>query len=281
MSLQAWVGTLDDGDLVPVDVARVSVLDHGFTVADGVFETLSVNPSGAFAVSRHLRRLAASAAAVGLPAPDLGIVAIAVTEVVEANLPLVGPVGRLRITYTSGSGPLGSDRGAAPPTLVVTAAPSTPWPDTTSAITVPWPRNERSAVAGVKTTSYAENVVALAEARSRGASEALLSNTVGNLCEGTGTNVFVVIDGRVLTPSLSSGCLAGITRDLVLEWFGGTEAELPTSVLEEADEVFLTSSTRGVHPVVRLDEREWPGAGPVSRDLRASFVDQAAGDLDP
>lgn len=281
MSLQAWVGTLDDGDLVPLDAARVSVLDHGFTVADGVFETLSLGPSGAFAVSRHLRRLASSAAAVGLPAPDLGIVAIAVTEVVAANASIVGPVGRLRITYTSGAGSLGSDRGDAPPTLVVTAAVSQAWPDTTAAITVPWPRNERSAVAGVKTTAYAENVVALARARREGASEALLPNTVGGLCEGTGTNVFVVMDGRVLTPALTSGCLAGITRELVLEWFGGTEADLPMSALEDADEVFLTSSTRGVHPVVRLDGREWSGAGPVSRDLRASFADQAARVLDP
>jgi branched-chain amino acid aminotransferase len=281
VSLQAWVGTGDDGDLVPLDDARVSVLDHGFTVADGVFETLSVGPGGAFAVSRHLRRLAASAAAVGLPEPDLGVVAIAVAEVVAANLPDVGPVGRLRITYTSGAGPLGSDRGAAKPTLVVTASPSVPWPDTTSAVTVPWPRNEHSAVAGVKTTSYAENVVALAQARGRGASEALMPNTAGSLCEGTGTNVFVVVDGRVLTPPLSSGCLAGITRALVLEWFGGTEADLPMSVLQDADEVFLTSSTRGVHPVVRLDGREWPGAGPISRDLRVSYADQAARDLDP
>jgi branched-chain amino acid aminotransferase len=281
VSLQAWIGTRHDGDLVALDQARVSVLDHGLTVGDGVFETLSLGPSGVFALSRHLHRLAASAAALDLPAPDLDIVGIAVAEVVQANLPSVGPVGRLRITYTSGAGSLGSDRALVEPTLIVTAAVSAPWPETTSAITVPWPRNERSAVAGVKTTSYAENVLALAEARRRGVSEALVPNTVGNLCEGTGTNVFVVLDGRVYTPSLSSGCLAGITRELVLEWFGGVESELPESVLREADEVFLTSSTRGVHPTIQVDDRHWDGAGPVSRDLQASFAAEKARNPDP
>ena len=84
-------------------------------------------------------------------------------------------------------------------------------------VVVPWPRNERSAVAGLKTTSYAENVVALAHATERGAGEAIFANLAGNLCEGTGSNVFVGVDGRLVTPPLSSGCLAGITRELVLE----------------------------------------------------------------
>ena len=83
---------------------------------------------------------------------------------------------------------------------------------------VPWVRNERSAVAGLKTTSYAENVVALAYAKERGAIEAVFANTRGELCEGTGSNVFVVRDGVVWTPPLDSGCLAGITRALAVEW---------------------------------------------------------------
>jgi branched-chain amino acid aminotransferase len=85
-------------------------------------------------------------------------------------------------------------------------------------ITVPWTRNERSAIAGVKTTSYAENVVALARAAESGATEALFADTRGRLSEGTGSNVFVVVGGRILTPALTAGCLAGITRALVLEW---------------------------------------------------------------
>jgi branched-chain amino acid aminotransferase len=279
--MRLWVGTRTRGSLVADTSAQVNVLDHGFTVADGVFETLKVTPAGAFALTRHLRRLASSSAALGLPQPDMDVVRAAVAEVVAANAADLGPLGRLRITYTAGVAPLGSDRGDAEPTLVVAVAAAPPWPETTTAVTVPWPRNERSPLAGVKSTSYAENVVALRYAHERGASEAVFANTTGELCEGTGTNVFVVVDGEVLTPPLASGCLGGITRELVLEWFGGREEALAASVLESADEVLLTSSTRDVHPVVRMDERSWSSAGPVGRALRAAFAERVAEDVDP
>ncbi len=275
------MGTRDAGELVDSAAARLSVLDHGFTVADGVFETLKATPAGAFALTRHLRRLAVSAGALGLEAPDDEVVRSAVRAVLEANRDGIGDLARLRITYTAGTGPLGSDRGESRPTLVVAVAPAQPWPVTTSAATVPWVRNERSALAGVKSTSYAENVIALRRAHDAGASEAILANTRGELCEGTGTNVFVVVDSRVLTPPTSSGCLPGITRELVLEWFGAEECDLPMSVLDEADEVFLTSSTRDVHPVVRLDDRNWTAVGPVSTRLQAEFGARAARVIDP
>ena len=99
-------------------------------------------------------------------------------------------------------------------------------------VTVPWPRNERGALAGLKTTSYAENVVALAEARRRGGTEAIFANLAGHLCEGTGSNVFYVVDGELRTPTLASGCLAGVTRALVLEWCGGVEVDEPIEVVE-------------------------------------------------
>jgi branched-chain amino acid aminotransferase len=161
------------------------------------------------------------------------------------------------------------------------AAPATPWPADTSVVTVLWTRNEHSAIAGVKSTSYAENVVALQRAHALGASEAIFANNAGLLCEGTGTNVFVVIDGRVMTPTLASGCLAGITRALVLEWFDADELDLPIDVLQSADEVFLTSSTREVHPVVRADRRVWEAAGEVSVELHRAFAARALLDVDP
>ncbi len=278
--MRTWVGNRDGGSVVAEDHAVISVLDHGFTVADGVFETMKVTAAGPFALTRHLRRLSQSARALGLPTPDLDVVRGAVEAVASGGSDLAPP-GRLRITYTGGIAPLGSDRGDAVPSLVVALAPATPWPDTTTVSTVPWTRNERSAIAGVKSTSYAENVVALNFAHERNASEAVFANSRGELCEGTGTNVFVVVDGRVLTPPLSSGCLAGITRELVLEWFGADEVTVPADALFTADEVFVTSSTRNVHPVVRVDDRSWPGAGPVSRDLRAAFDARAAADIDP
>jgi branched-chain amino acid aminotransferase len=171
-----------------------------------------------------------------------------------------GRIGRLRLTMTSGPGPLGSARGDAGPTLSVIGAPASAWPAVAQVATVPWVRNERSAVAGLKTVSYADNVVALAAAHRRGADEALLANTRDELCEGTGTNVFVVVDGELVTPPLSSGCLAGITRSLVLGTSDVRERPLPFDVLTRVEEAFLTSSTRGVHPVATIDGRVLPDA---------------------
>lgn len=277
--MRFWVS--HQGGLVDADHARVSVLDHGFTVADGVFETLKVVDGAAFALTRHVDRLERSAAAMGLPAPDRAQVVTAVHETVEANAPVLGALGRLRITYTAGDAPLGSDRGETGPTLVVAVSAMKPWPESAAVITVPWPRNERSPLAGVKSTSYAENVLALARAHDHGAGEALMPDTQGRLCEGTGSNVFLVLDGRLITPSLATGCLAGVTRDLVLEWSGAIEFDVPVSALEDAEEVFITSSTRDVQPVHRVDSRSLAAPGPVTTAVREDFLRRAGADVDP
>ncbi|MFJ7268347.1 aminotransferase class IV [Streptomyces sp. NPDC099050] len=268
-----------DGALRDADESKVSVFDHGLTVGDGVFETLKAEHGTTFALTRHLDRLTRSARGLGLPDPDLDEVRRACAAVLEAN-PL--PLGRLRVTYTGGVSPLGSDRGEAGPTLIVALAGATRRPDTTAVVTVPWVRNERSAVAGLKTTSYAENVVALAAAHRAGASEALFANTVGRLCEGTGSNVFVVLDGQLHTPPVVSGCLGGITRALVAEWCGAKETDLPFEALEQAEEVFLTSSLRDVQAVVRIDGRELGSApGPVTAEAMRIFDARSAEDTDP
>jgi branched-chain amino acid aminotransferase len=268
-----------DGGLQDMESARVSVFDHGLTVGDGIFETVKAVEGRPFALTRHLDRLARSARGLGLPAPDLDEVRRACVAVLDAN-PV--PLGRLRITYTGGYGPLGSDRGEHGPTLLVALGESTRRPDSTAVITVPWTRNERGALTGLKTTSYAENVVALARAREQGASEALFANTVGQLCEGTGSNVFVVLDGEIHTPPVASGCLAGITRALAVEWTGARETDLPLDVLERADEVFLTSTLRDVQGVQRVDGRQLPGApGPVTAKAMRVFEERAGNDLDP
>ncbi|MBO7937298.1 aminotransferase class IV [Streptomyces antibioticus] len=268
-----------DGGLQDAASARVSVFDHGLTVGDGIFETVKAVDGRTFALTRHLDRLARSARGLGLPEPDLDEVRRACAAVVEAN-PM--PLGRLRITYTGGHGPLGSDRGDRGPTLVVALGESTRRPDSTAVVTVPWTRNERGALTGLKTTSYAENVVALARAHEHGATEALFPNTAGLLCEGTGSNVFVVLDGEIHTPPLASGCLAGITRELTVEWTGAKETDLPLDVLERADEIFLTSTLRDVQAVHRVDTRELPGApGPVTAKAMRIFQERAGDDLDP
>ncbi|MFI6406636.1 aminotransferase class IV [Streptomyces sp. NPDC050548] len=268
-----------DGGLQDIESARVSVFDHGLTVGDGIFETVKATDGKTFALTRHLDRLTRSARGLGLPDPDLDEVRRGCAAVLAAN-PM--PFGRLRITFTGGHGPLGSDRGEHGPTLVIALGEAKRRPDSTAVITVPWTRNERGALVGLKTTSYAENVVALARAHQHGASEALLANTVGQLCEGTGSNVFVVLDGEIHTPPVTSGCLAGITRALTVEWTGAKETDLPLDVLERADEVFLTSSLRDVQAVHLLDDRQLPGvAGPVTAKAMRVFDERSADDLDP
>jgi branched-chain amino acid aminotransferase len=268
-----------DGRLREESEARVSPFDHGLLTGDGVFETLIVYGGRPFAVRRHLVRLAASCKGLGLPSPDPSLLRDAIDEVVAAN---ELDRGRLRITVTGGTAPLGSDRGPGGPTVVVAGGPFAPWPPTADVVVVPWVRNERGALAGLKSTSYAENVIALAFAKERGASEAIFANTVGNLCEGTGTNVFVVIGGRLVTPPLAAGCLAGVTRALVIELTGATEEDLPVSALGDADEAFLTSTTREVQPIAAVDGSPLSVApGAVSSDAIDAFRALVATDIDP
>lgn len=256
--MRFWV----DDRLVPAEQATVSVLDHGLTVADGVFETLQTVTTSSgelvpFAADRHVARLSRSAAGLGLAEPDPELVKVAMLAVCAANQDQLPDGGRVRVTYTSGPGPLGSARGSGRATLVVAVSPVTKWPDSTGVAMSPWPRNERSPLVGLKTTSYAENVVALAAAKAVGAGEALLSNLAGDLCEGTGSNFFLVVGGRALTPPLSSGCLPGITRELLLLWAAGAglpvaEARLGVEDLARAQGAFITSSTRQVQRVSEL-----------------------------
>lgn len=306
---QPAVTSGDDGVRVWIDGelagprAMVRALDHGLTVGDGVFETCKVIDARTFALSRHHDRMDRSLGALGLPPLDRGRIQEGIDAVLSQGSM---PFGRLRYTVTAGVGPLGSDRVEGAATHLVTAiGQDAPGPTSTVAV-VPWTRNERGALSGVKSTSYAENVVALAKAKSMGHSEALLANTAGLLCEGTGTNVFVVLDGVVHTPALSSGPLAGVTRGLVIEWLREEgmevrESELPSSVLAEADEIWLSSSLRDISAVTSFDVAEavnlasgialpavplsardlGEGPGPVARAASEIFARRAAHTLDP
>lgn len=275
--MRAWVnGRLLDDPKQPA----VAVTDHGFTVGDGVFEAVKIVRGQPFALTRHLDRLVRSVEGLRLPPVDLDAVRAGI-EAVLADHEI--ELGRLRVTYTDGSAPLGSGRNAEePPTLVVVAAPMQPYPETTSAVTVPWPRNERGALAGLKTTSYAENVVALHHAHERGATEAIFANLQGNLCEGTGSNVFYVVDGELRTPTLASGCLSGVTRALLLEWMPeAREVDEGIETLRKASEVLLVSTTRDVQGLHRLDDRELAAPGPVTRDAMRVWREREAEGIDP
>lgn len=281
---RVWV----NGRLIEGGEPAVAALDHGFVVGDGVFEATKIVDGTPFALTRHHNRMARSLAGFRLPPADRARFAEGIRAVLAAG-PMIR-FGKLRWWITGGVGPLGSDRwGSHVQTELnyVVAAQAITQPTPTAAVhVVPWTRNERAATAGLKTTSYADNVIALAAAHQAGAGEAIFANTQGELCEGTGSNVFVVVDGEILTPSLDAGPLAGVTRDLVIRWARAAdlpvhERRLPMSTLFTADEVFLTSSTRDVQPVRAVDDRLLP-AGPVTAAVAAAFREGVARDgLDP
>ncbi|MBD8606129.1 aminotransferase class IV [Aeromicrobium sp. CFBP 8757] len=264
------------------DEPSISVLDHGMIVGDGVFETVQILRNRPFALTRHLDRLVRSAAGLGIGTPDVG----AVREGIAATMDGQDiAFGRIRVTVTSGRGPLGSPRGDGELTHVVVSEPSTQPPPVASVVTVPWPRNERGALSGLKTTSYAENALMIEHALARGASEAVMPNTRGELCEGTGSNIMYVVGDRLITPTLAAGPLAGITRALVLEWCAGeidvVEQDAPIDVLQTADEVLLVGTTRDVQAISRVDDRELEAPGPVTRLAQQIWAREAAKGIDP
>ncbi|WP_277455631.1 aminotransferase class IV [Janibacter sp. DB-40] len=278
--VRVWV----NGSIVGPDEPSLAALDHGVTVGDGAFETCKIVDGEVFAADRHLARMDRTLAGLGLPAADRDLLRQGIDAVLGDGERIA--LGRLRYTITAGPGPLGSDRGEQGMSYIVTAAEVGPLARTTAVATVPWTRNERAATAGLKTTSYAENVISLAHAKGKGGTEAILANTRGELCEGTGSNIFVVVDGVLRTPPLESGCLAGVTRALTIEWAReiGVEVReeaLPLTVLETAEEIFLTSSTRDVQPVHAVDGRELPAPGPVTARVQEAFVKAATATINP
>jgi branched-chain amino acid aminotransferase len=272
--------------LLPIEEVRLSPTDHGFLVGDGVFETLLARNGQTYAVTRHWLRLARSCDAMNLLPPAIELVRDAFAKLLEANHL---SEARLRLTLTSGAGPAGSERGLeSVQTLCITATPLNTWNPTEQLHLSPWPRLSAGALTGVKSVSYAENVRALALARSNGAGECLFANEHGELCEGTGSNIFIVRNGRLETPPLSGGCLGGVTRSLVLELalrlaIPVFEHPIPLTDLTEGPvaEVFLTSTTRDVHPVSRIGERTFDAPGPITQRLREAFLDWQSQDSDP
>lgn len=264
------------------DEPAISALDHGIIVGDGVFETVKVELDQPFALTRHLDRLVRSAEGLGIGAPDLG----AIREGIAATLDGQDlAFGRIRIIVTSGPGPLGSPRGAAGLTTVVIAEPSERPPSISQIATVPWPRNERGALSGLKTTSYAENALMVEYALAHGATEAVMPNTAGQLCEGTGANIMYVIGDQLVTPTLAAGPLAGVTRALVLEWCAGeldvVERDAPIDILQTADEVILVGTTRDVQAISTVDDREVAAPGPITAKAQEIWAREAAKGIDP
>lgn len=277
--MKTWV---DGHVLQSPDERSISALDHGMIVGDGVFETIKIVRNEPFAMTRHLDRLVRSADGLGIGRPDVDAIRDGVAATMDDQ---DIAFGRVRITVTSGRGPLGSPRGSSGLTHIVISEPVDPPPDVTSIVTVPWPRNERGALAGLKTTSYAENALMIEHAHARGASEAIMPNTVGMLCEGTGANIMYVAGQQLITPTLSAGPLAGVTRALVLQWCAGeldvVEQDAPIDVLQTADEIMLVGTTRDVQAVSRVDDRELDAPGPITRRAQEIWAREAVKSIDP
>ena len=270
----SWV----NGSLVEPGNGVILPNDHSVIVGDGVFETLQVFNGQPFALTRHLKRLKKSSEGLGLTPPDENRIKEAIDTVLRAD----SEAGVIRITWSSGLGTLGSARGNSPGTLIVSTQERKIWPASESLHIVPWPRNERGALTGLKTTSYAENVLALETAHRHDCDEALFLNTTGVLCEGTGTNIFLVINEELVTPPISSGCLAGITRELVLEIAEVTERNISPSELNNCNEAFITSSTRDLSPVSRFDDLAVPLVpGPVTEKVAQAFSRLKSSQPDP
>ena len=274
-----------NGELRPLYTPHISALDRGFTLGDGVFETMRLVGGRVFQLGRHLERLRRSAAVIELPVPmDDRLLEHAIARTVEANGLQEGVV---RVTLTRGAT---EQRGLLPPatcipTLAIWAMPFAGYPPEkyhhgAMACISRIRRNETSPSSTIKSCSCLDNVLARKEAAARRVDEALMLNIAGHLAGGASSNVYLVMGRTVLTPPSSSGALPGITRavirDLVpklgLLW---QERALAVEDLAQADEAFLTNALMGIMPLVSVDGRpigrELPG--PVTSDLSGAYQD--------
>jgi branched-chain amino acid aminotransferase len=245
--------------------------DRGAIHGLGLFETMLAVGGKCVHVERHLARLEHSMERLGwaLDLPDFQAITI---ELLRRNALTTGRA-RVRLSLTAGSGPLDDLALGSDHQLTLSAFPAREIPLSISLCLSPWPRNEHSPLAGLKCASYAENLIALDHARQRGFAETLFLNTAGALCEAATANVFLVKNGSILTPSLSSGCLPGIAREVLCELahqHGLPYAEQPLSLtdLMAADEVFLSSATRGPISVSLYEDRILV-PGPIVEALRS------------
>jgi branched-chain amino acid aminotransferase len=277
-----------DGRILDPEDAKVSVFDRGFLYGDAVFETIRTYGGVPFALERHLERLSESAARVYIELP------IPIETLQREVLKLVDAAGNaetfIRIMITRGCGEtLGLDPGLAKnPMYVVLAMPLEPPPPSyyEQGIKTITYRTQRFAdetdATGAKLVNYLISVLAMREARQVGAAEALICDREGQVLEGSTSNVFLLEGSRLSTPPGSAGILLGITRGYVIEVAleaGLTVEETPISLerLLRAEEVFITSSTREVVPVVAVDGKPIGSgaAGPVARDLLRRFREKA------
>ncbi|MEM9478539.1 MAG: branched-chain-amino-acid transaminase [Verrucomicrobiota bacterium] len=272
-----------DGNLLEEAEAKVSVFDHGLLYGDGVFEGIRFYNSKVFRLKEHIDRLYKSAKAILL---DIGMTPEAMTKAVVETIRANGlSDGYVRLVVTRGAGTLGLNPYHCPKASVIIIAatiqlyPEEKYEHGLKVVTCSTRRPAPAALSpAVKSLNYLNNVMAKVEAINAGAEEGLMLNEQGYVAECTGDNVFILKNGDILTPPVSSGSLEGITRDVIFEIAAEKgvaliEKELTRYDIYTADEFFLTGTAAEVVPVVEIDRREIGegSVGPVTKDFIAAF----------
>ena len=272
-----------NGKIVPKEEATVSVFDHGLLYGDGVFEGIRFYNGRVFRLDDHIDRLYRSARAILLDMPlDRDAMSLAVLETIRANGMTDGYV---RLVVTRGEGSLGlSPRSCPQPTVFIIAAGITLYPgemyeNGLKLVTCATRRIAHGALSPmVKSLNYLNNIMAKIEAEQAGAGEGLMLNEQGLVAECTGDNIFIVNDGRIVTPPITAGALAGVTRSVVFELARDAgidirEKDMTRYDIYTADECFLTGTAAEIIPVVELDARKIRDGkpGPVTRHLTGRF----------
>jgi branched-chain amino acid aminotransferase len=272
-----------DGCFYPESEAKISVFDHGLLYGDGVFEGIRFYSGKVFRLEEHMERLYKSAAAIGLTIPlDTPTLTEALLETIRRN----GLTdGYIRLVVTRGKGDLGLSPWNCPkPTIIIVAAKITLYPEESyekglRVVTCATRRIAHGALSPmVKSLNYLNNIMAKIEASHAGAGEGLMLNEQGLVAECTGDNIFLVSGGRITTPPISSGALAGVTRAVAIKLAGelGIEVSEPQTTrydIYTADECFLTGTAAEIIPAVELDSRPIGNGkpGPVTRLLIERF----------
>jgi branched-chain amino acid aminotransferase len=263
-----------------VDEPQLSPLDRGFTLADGLFETMRASNGVIFRLDAHLDRLCTGARVLGIPIPPT------LRDHVASSARAAFAAGyvhaSVRLTVTRGPAPPGLAPPPHPaPTIALAISPlslpETPRPIVAAMASAR--RNEYALTAGIKTLSYTESVLALAQAKAAGADDAIFLDTAGHVSEATASNLFALIDDTLVTPALSCGVLPGITRAVVLELaqtlgIDTSERELDEPELALATELFLTSSIREIAPLVRIETTAIGSGrrGPITQKLIDAYA---------
>ena len=241
-----------NGVLVDAEDARIDPRDRGFTLGDGVFETIAVRRGKAPKLAAHLARLRNGLATIGLalPADDMTLGGWMADLLMDAGM----ADAALRLTVTRGIGA----RGIVPPasghpTVLISISPlSAPASPARVIVATGTRRNEHSPTSRIKSLGYLDNIIARQEASARAADDALMLNTAGNLACATVGNVFLLIDGGLLTPPVSDGALPGIARADVITLTKAEERTITPEMLGRSAEAFITNAL-GLRPIISID----------------------------